>query len=529
MLFNSLEFIFFFLPVTLGLFFLIGLVNVRLAVLWIVLSSLFFYGWWNPGHVCLLLTSMIFNYGVGIGIVRTAVREESGRRAGWLLAGGITANLLLLGYFKYTPFLAEILQSFFNFSWRPAPVKLPLGISFFTFTQVAFLIDVFRKRDRSTYRLLDYGWFVTYFPHLIAGPIYYHSEMIPQMQNREVYRFRPENVAAGISIFSLGLFKKAVLADPLAAIARPAFEAAAQGQAPGVVETWTAALAYTCQLYFDFSGYVDMAVGLSLMFNIRLPLNFNSPYQAVNMIEFWRRWHMTLGRFFRDYLYIPLGGSRRGRVRQYANLMMTMLLCGLWHGAGWTFVLWGGLHGLFLVINRVWQRLRTATGMKRPSSCRYGRFLSRLLTFVAVVVAWAIFRADNLSAAVVLLKGLAGVNGVALPVAWSAALGSLGAFFAHCGIAFRGNFGGLWPDTSAMLRVAALLAILWMAPNTSEIMARCRPVLNMAVDGRAGFRTAWFQWRLNGIFALVSALLALSAVLSIVLVDEVLEFVYFKF
>ncbi len=331
MLFNSLVFIFCYLPLTLGGFFILGRRSPLAAAAWLALASLFFYGWWNPVYVGLLAASMVFNYALGVRIVR-------GARG--LLTFAIVSNLALLAYYKYANFFVDNLNAAAGTGISLGTIILPLGISFFTFTQIAFLVDAYQGKARE-YSFVHYCLFVTYFPHLIAGPILHHAEMMPQFAQRQTYRPDYDKLAAGVTLFVLGLTKKVLIADEVGGYVAPFFDAARSGAALTFLEAWCGALAYTFQLYFDFSGYSDMAVGLSLMFGVRLPINFHSPYKAVNIIEFWRRWHMTLSRFLRDYLYVPLGGSRKGPARRYINLLLTMLLGGLWHGAGWTFVLWG--------------------------------------------------------------------------------------------------------------------------------------------------------------------------------------------
>jgi len=279
----------------------------------------------------------------------------------------------------------------------PVHIVLPLGISFFTFTQIAFLVDAWRG-EANELNFSRYGLFVTFFPHLIAGPIVHHRELMPQFAGRKAGRWNGLNVNLGLAFFILGLFKKVAIADGLAPWANEVFGASSQ---LGFGHSWSGALAYTLQLYFDFSGYSDMAIGLGLLFNIRLPDNFDAPYRAGNISEFWRRWHMTLSRFLRDYLYIPLGGNRLGEPRRRVNLMVTMLLGGLWHGAGWTFVIWGGYHGVLLVLHHLWNNWRP------PLSA----FVARPITFLAVVVGWVFFRAENMAKARSLLGSMAGVHG----------------------------------------------------------------------------------------------------------------------
>ena len=405
MLFNSYEFILLFLPVTLAGFFLLGRVRMAYGAGWLALASLAFYARWNAAYVLLLCASIAVNYGFGLALAARP-RERRGR----LLAVAVAANLALLGYFKYANFFAAEVGALLGAPLGLGDIVLPLGISFYTFTQIAFLVDTARGEAREP-NFVHYVLFVTYFPHQIAGPILHHGEMMPQFAQPAIYRPRHADVAIGLSLFVMGLFKKVVLADGIAVYAGPVFAQAAAGQPPGIVEAWCGALAYTFQIYFDFSGYSDMAVGISRLFNIRLPVNFDSPYRAANITEFWRRWHMTLSRFLRDYLYIPLGGNRRGPERRTANLMAVMLLGGLWHGAGWTFLIWGGLHGLYLVVNHAWR----ATPLRALTAAGPGRWLAWALTFAAVVVAWVFFRAPTAEAAFAVLRGMAGLNGTARP------------------------------------------------------------------------------------------------------------------
>ena len=337
MLFNSYQFIFGFLPVVCLLYFVVARFWGRKAGAAVLVgASLFFYGWWNERYVWILLLSIGCNAGFAIALIR----GETGQRF-WILLTGLGFNLLLLGYFKYAIFIAQNVNAVFGVDWQVDPGPLPLGISFFTFQKIAFLVDAYLG-GVITFNLLDYCLFVTFFPQLIAGPIVRHNEIIPQFRTLP-RRPRASDFAIGISIFAIGLFKKVCLADPSATWVNPLFSAAASGAPIGFVDAWIAALAYSFQLYFDFSGYSDMAIGLARLFGIVLPINFYSPYKAVNIIDFWRRWHITLSRFLRDFIYIPLGGNRRGVPRRYVNLAVAMLLGGLWHGAAWTFVLWGAI------------------------------------------------------------------------------------------------------------------------------------------------------------------------------------------
>ena len=381
MLFNSYIFISLFLPITLTGFYLIGgQGHHRAATGWLVCASLFFYGWWNPAYLGLILGSVLFNYAVGVLLGN---RDTKNLRV--ILALGIGGNLGLIGCFKYANFFVDNINLSFGSDFHLETIILPLAISFFTFQQIAYLVDAYRGETKE-YNFLHYCLFVTFFPQLIAGPIVHHKEMLPQFAKDVIYRLKHENIAIGIAIFVLGLFEKVVLADQVAVYATPVFNAAEQGLDLTFFEAWSGALAYTLQLYFDFSGYSDMAIGLARMFGILLPLNFHSPYKALNITEFWRHWHMTLSRFLRDYLYIPLGGSRRGQTQRYINLMITMILGGLWHGAGWTFVAWGTLHGFYLIVHHGWRAFRKAINQDLNRRSRLGRGTARIVTFAGTAL-----------------------------------------------------------------------------------------------------------------------------------------------
>lgn len=393
MLFNSYPFICLFLPITLWGFWLLSRNNPSLVPLWLAAASLFFYGWWNPTYLVLLISSISANYFAGYTIDR-----QVGKIKQVLIGICVGANLALLGYYKYTNFFISNLDHLIGNNWTINPIILPLGISFFTFTQIAFLVDVYQGKVKE-YNFVNYLLFVTYFPHLIAGPVLHHQDMMPQFKPSNI-KYHPPQVATGLIILAIGLIKKVLLADGIVNYVSVIFEAVREHIQITFAEAWLGALAYTLQLYFDFSGYSDMAIGISLLFGIKLPINFNSPYKATNIIEFWRRWHITLSNFLRDYLYIPLGGNRKGKFRRYLNLFVTMILGGLWHGAGWTFIIWGGLHGLYLIINYGWRGLRESWGHSLMEVSLTGRILSTFITFIAVTIAWVFFRAQTLSSAI---------------------------------------------------------------------------------------------------------------------------------
>lgn len=521
MLFNSYVFLFLFLPIAFFGFFLIGRYSRPLAALWLLAASLFFYGWWNPAYVGLLLASIFFNYAVGGALSKEHARGLPNRKK-MILGLGIATNLGLLGYYKYANFFVENANTALNLGWQLEPIILPLGISFFTFTQIAFLVDAYRGEVKEG-SFIHYSLFVTYFPHLIAGPVLHHKEMMPQFALPATYRLRWENLSVGLTIFSIGLFKKVVLADGIAPFASPAFAIATDGGTLTLLEAWCGALAYTFQLYFDFSGYSDMAIGISRLFGVKLPLNFDSPYKSVNIIEFWRRWHMTLSRFLRDYLYFALGGNRKGPARRYLNLLATMLLGGLWHGAGWTFVIWGLLHGFYLVINHAWHRIRNALGYGLKNSTGLGRFASMSLTFLAIVVGWVFFRAENFDAALSILSGMAGLNGVTLPGGLSELFhGRITQLMADFGVGFgalpainEGRGSGI-----TMGWIAACWAITWFAPNTQQIMASFKPALE------EGAPTRWPRWQPNLLWLGATILCVFY---SLIEMGKVSEFLYFQF
>lgn len=502
MLFNSYAFVFAFLPATLVIFLLLGASSRhRLATAWLVVASLFFYGWWNPTYLLLIIASMVVNFRLG-----SALADATGHRGRLLLSLGIGANIALLGYYKYANFAVDNINLFLTHNIDLPHIVLPLAISFFTFQQIAYLVDAYRGEVREV-SFLNYSLFVTFFPQLIAGPIVHHKEMMPQFVDG-FSRFRQSNLAIGLTIFTLGLFKKVVIADGIAEFSTPVFKAAAAGTPLTMLEAWFGALAYTFQLYFDFSGYSDMAIGLARLFGIRLPLNFFSPYKSHNIIQFWRRWHITLSRFLRDYLYIPLGGNRKGPLQRQLNLMTTMLLGGLWHGAGWTYVIWGGLHGVYLVGNHLWQRV---CGTYPVLNRLLPRWVAYPLTFIAVVFAWVFFRAEDLGSALLISKAMFGL-GSALPVVdisanWRDVL------FAN----------DLFRKPEAVLNWFIVCGfITWLLPNTQQLMAAYRPVIELH-HRRSIIR---LMWRPTISWAIVISLLALWALQSM---NRISEFLYFQF
>jgi len=399
MLFNSYSFIFLFLPLMLlGYFWFLRHKLILGSKVWLVGGSLFFYGYWNVVYIPLLLGSILVNFLVGSALSGEKLFHLSRKM---VLGFGIFFNIALLGYFKYTDFLLENVNDFWGTDLPLPDIILPLGISFFTFTQIAFLVDAYKAKVKEV-DFLNYMLFVSYFPHLLAGPILHHAEMMPQFVNRWNWAVRWRNIAVGLFLFSIGLFKKVIIADTFASWANTGFDVA---HTLNLFESWATSLSYTLQLYFDFSGYTDMAIGISLMFNIRLPINFNSPYKARDIQDFWRRWHITLSRFLRDYIYIPLGGNKVGRFHNYGNLFAVFLIGGLWHGASWMFVIWGALHGAAIVLHRIWKDL----------GLRMWDWLGWFITFNFLNVAWVFFRAKDFDAVKKILGGMIGQEGIMLP------------------------------------------------------------------------------------------------------------------
>ena len=516
MLFNSYIFILAFLPITLIVYYSIGARgHGNVAIAWLVMASLFFYGWWNPAYLGLLLFSILVNYAFGLSLSQNRASASAVRKI--TLATGIAINIGMLGYFKYANFFVDSVNFAIGTNWHLDKIILPLAISFFTFQQVAYLVDAYRG-ETSEYNFLHYCLFVTFFPQLIAGPIVHHKEMLPQFARNVVYRFSHLDFSIGLTIFLIGLFKKVIIADSVALHATPVFQAAELGQSLDFLNAWKGVFAYTLQLYFDFSGYSDMAIGLARMFGIKLPINFNSPYQALNIIDFWRRWHITLSRFLRDYLYIPLGGNRKGPARRQVNLMMTMLLGGLWHGAGWNFVIWGGLHGIYLVTNYMWHQI-----WRNPIDKWWSRFIARSLTLLAVMVGWVFFRAESLEGAFTILHGM-----VNFPATFHGHLGSLENWLSLIGIHFHGAYFSTDHYVAAFW-LMFWMAVLWVWPNTQQWMARTVPALEDHVKPQE--QPLWWLWQhvawepTRG-WALVTATVGIVAILGL---SRISEFLYFQF
>jgi D-alanyl-lipoteichoic acid acyltransferase DltB (MBOAT superfamily) len=453
-LFNSAEFIFIFVPLAVGLHFAAARHSMAAAAVATTLSSLFFYAWWSPVLVLLPILSIVGNFLIARSI---AVLPETGARR--LMIAGVAANLLVLGYFKYEDFFLAIIEA-----RTPVPPAVPLALSFTTFVQIAFLVHVWRNRSHPDFP--RYAMFVSFFPHLIAGPIVRWTDLGTQIGDRLRYKFDFNNVAMGLTVFCFGLVKKVLIADGLAPQVGPVFDAAALSEPITPFAAWGAAFAYSAQLFFDFSGYCDMAVGLGLLFNFRLPINFAAPLRSTNIIDFWRRWHITLASFLRDFVYVPMGGSKCGAFRQSFNLITTLVLGGLWHGANWTFIAWGAFNGVLLVVNHAWRSFR---GPRDPT--RLGRFAGWCATFTAFAVGMVMFRSANIGATRHMLLAMVGFangpesadHGAVDADRWLIYQGYLSRSFVHF------LAGRNW-SVAATLATLAALAIALLVPDTMEIV-----------------------------------------------------------
>jgi D-alanyl-lipoteichoic acid acyltransferase DltB (MBOAT superfamily) len=537
MLFNSLSFMAGFLPVVLiGFMALAGSGRQRLAGVWLTCASLFFYGWWNPVYVPLLMASMVANFTLGGALRR--------RRSRALLVAGVAANILLLVYFKYTGFLVHVADQVTGAGWVAPQIVLPLAISFYTFQQIAYLVDA-HDGAVGEHDFLNYCLFITFFPHLIAGPITHHKEMLSQFSNPDNFRPRFDNISVGATLFVLGLFKKVVLADPMGEQAGPVFASAAQDAALPLLDAWTGALSYTLQLYFDFSGYSDMAIGLGLLFGISLPANFDSPFKARNIIQFWARWHMTLTRFLTAYLYNPLvlratrarvaAGKplpRRGRMTLGAFMslvalptVITLGISGIWHGAGWQFVIFGLLHAFYLVVVNGWRALKVRLGWQLDSPNPFKQAVAVLTTFLCVVIGCVIFRSEDVPAAMNMLSGMVGLQGVQISpfLVRSPAVASVVEM-----LGFTVEQPAFFRPTVAA-QIALLLAFVWMLPNTQQWLRHYRTAMAWLpraswLEGRLPF-ALWRPTPLYGVLAGALGFYALARALS----AAPTEFLYFQF
>ena len=481
MIFSSFEFIFLFLPLTFCLYFYLNKKRLTtLATGSLAFASLFFYSWWNIIYLPLILFSVIINYAFSLLITKSTLYKKT------LLIFGLLFNVLLLGYFKYSDFFLQNINFVFDTNYSLLRLTLPLAVSFFTFQQIAFLVDSF-KGYVVKHTFLNYIVFVTFFPQLIAGPIVHHKEMMPQFIKKRNKFINYKNIYLGVFIFSIGLFKKIVIADTFSIWASNGFDVLEQ---LSLIEAWITSLSYTFQLYFDFSGYTDMAIGAALLFNIKLPLNFNSPYKATNIRDFWQRWHITLSRFLRDYVYIPIGGNKKGSFKMYCNLLTTFLIGGLWHGAGWTFIFWGALHAVAIIFHRIW----CITGVN------LNKLLAWFVTFNFINISWIFFRAEQWEDAIKVLKGMFGFSGVVLPSIFQNI-----SFLQGNKIVIGEVFANFNSDTEITLWLLIALFICLFFKNSNEIVSFYRP------DNKV-------------VFFIVSIL-----TISLINLDKNVDFIYFNF
>lgn len=470
MLFNSFVFIFVFLPLTLiGYFTLNHFKKYDLAKVLLIIASLYFYAFFNWSYLPIIASSIIINYLIGSYL---QIKGASCRKA--MLALGVTFNIGLLGYFKYTDFFIENLNALFATNFLLKNILLPLGISFFTFQQTAFVVDCYRGKGTLP-GFLDYCNFVTFFPQLIAGPIVLSEEMLPQFASEDNRKVKYNNMTDGLFIFSLGLVKKVFIADSIAIFCNTGFDLPVEHFTMG--EAWLISISYTMQLYFDFSGYCDMAIGIGRMFNINLPLNFSAPYRAVNFQDFWRRWHITLNRFLTQYVYIPLGGSRAKERRVLLNIFLVFLLSGIWHGAGWTFIIWGICHGFGVMICRTWKR----TGRRIPS------WLGMFITFFFINILWVIFRADTIGRAWLIIRSMFDNLNFSLRAV------------------FTSHLPSILPNKINMLILACAIVLAFAGPTAYKLMT--------------DFRHAKLR----------SAITVISLVISMLFLTRAVTFLYFNF
>ena len=536
MLFNSYIFIFLFLPITLLGFHILGKRgHYRLTISWLVAASLFFYGWWNPIYIGLIVGSVLFNYIFGFLLLA--------RPHKLLLSLGIIGNLGALGYFKYANFFINNINSLISSNIILEQIILPLGISFFTFQQITYLVDTYLGKTKE-HNFLRYCLFVTFFPQLIAGPIVHHKNMMPQFTKNLLSGLKSNNLASGFTIFSIGLFKKVILADGIAVSATPLFEAAERGVDLKFFEAWGGAIAYTFQLYFDFSGYSDMAIGLALMFGIIIPVNFLSPYKAKNIANFWRNWHISLSNLVRDYLYYPISLSltrcahniNLGPINSFnlSILLPTMFAffwVGLWHGAGWNFVLFGLLHGTYIVIYNIWIKIKSIVPrIKIIKKAIIANTLARIITFLAVVFSFVLFRAESMYGATNILSTMLGTNGISLPLSMADNLGNTALWLTKHGIIqfdgmFRNNIFG-HSLLIGLIWIIVLFVITLLMPNTQQIMRHHNSAFEMWTGKIPKPQFKWMKWNPTIYWGIIVAIMFVVAIINM---TKPSEFLYFQF
>lgn len=525
MLFSTYTFIFVFLPVVFIGYAILSFFDVKLSrKIWLIIASLFFYGYWDVHYLFLLMASAFFNYYIGCCLLKLKHNQTHQKK---LLIFGVVCNLLLIGYFKYFNFMVDNLNDIFETGVGNLDIILPLGISFFTFQNIAYLVDVKRNKVLNNH-FLDYLFFLSFFPQLIAGPIVHHADIMKQINSKLSLKLSLKKISVGLSVFLLGLFKKLALADSISVYADLSFNAVHEGVILSFWEAWCGVLAYTFQLYFDFSGYSDMAIGLGLIFGLRLPINFFSPYKAENIIDFWRRWHMTLSAFLRDYLYIPLGGNRNGFISRYRNLFITMLLGGLWHGASWTFVLWGGLHGLYLCLNHIFRNLLSISGRYVRLGVFDNRLLFQGITFLSVVTAWVPFRAESLSDTMSLWTSMFTLDYFGLS---QSVLNLINIYFPGMEFKQVGMFyNGLGDWSYGCMQIILLSSIVFFLPNSIQLMRFQVNLTNFKPGGMVspggGFIVRNLIWSPSTFWAFIYAGIFLAIIM---LLSQESPFIYFQF
>ncbi|MFT5484197.1 MAG: alginate O-acetyltransferase complex protein AlgI [Halieaceae bacterium] len=512
MLFNSTAFLFAFLPVVLvGFLALQRLGHTTAIMVWLTLCSLFFYGWWNPVYLLLILFSAAVNFSLARVMTK---HHETG--FSWVLAAGVSFNLGLLAYFKYVNFFLENARVLLGGDYNFTHIVLPLAISFYTFQQITYLVDT-RKGLTKDHSILEYLLFVSFFPQLIAGPIVHHSEMLSQFKSLGISRGTARNLAIGLSILAIGLFKKVVIADGLAQYATPVFTMAAAGATLSTLDVLAGSFSYAFQLYFDFSGYSDMAIGLACLFGLKLPVNFYSPFRAQNISDFWRTWHASLSRFLRDYVYTPLGGFLCSPSRQRFNLFCTMFVGGIWHGAGWTFVVYGVLHGCYVVIHQLW-RVKVSGPLELVGNRHY-QFTAQILTFLVVVMSLIVFRSDSMTTAVHIFSCLTDINGVVFEADYMAAIQRSGLFRIVSTLPLT-----VTPAWFVANVLWLSLAACWILPNTQQLFAAQQVTLQKTKMGRPAVLR--LEWRNSPAWMAFTALLITVSFMNL---NSVSEFLYFQF
>ena len=498
MFFNSFSFLFLFLPTTLFFFYYASSNRLNWAIPWLTGVSFLFYSFCGWASTVLLLGSVLMNYIMGVFLKENSIKDKSKKKI--ILYFGIICNIGILIFFKYFGAINKIQPNSFTINLQTSFI-IPIIFSFFTFQQIIYLVETWRGKFNET-RFLDYFLYITFFPQLLIGPIVRPSDFFPQLKDKKIFNLEASRFAVGLTIISFGLFKKVVLADGISRYANSAFDAVAQGATLTLVEAWSGVISFSLQVYFDFSGYSDIAVGLGYLFGFKLPINFESPYKASSLISFWRSWNITLSQFVRDYIYIPLGGKRHGFLRQSFNIFMVMLIGGIWHGTGATFILWGGAHGVCLTINHLWRGFRKSLGHSLKNENFFNTMISRLATFLTVIFLWVIFRSDTLNSALSIIQSLLGLHS-----------------------APDSEFNNIKINED---RLWFFLFIAWFAPNTREIMSRYFSANNKSDKSQQSseLESHWYHWYPNQWWAALTAILFIMSLLGL---THSKEFIYFQF